>query len=122
MMEINKVNLESKLKSFNEYWTPKIVGELNNQLVKVAKLKGEFVMHKHELEDELFYVIDGQLFIELADKTLELNAGEFVVIPKGVEHKPYAPKEVSVMLFEPSTTLNTGNTKNELTVSHLDRI
>lgn len=122
MMEINKVNLESKLKSFNEYWTPKIVGELNNQLVKVAKLKGEFVMHKHELEDELFYVIDGQLFIELADKTLELNAGEFVIIPKGVEHKPYAPKEVSVMLFEPSTTLNTGNTKNELTVSDLDRI
>lgn len=121
-MEINKVNLESKLKSFNEYWTPKIVGELNNQLVKVAKLKGEFVMHKHELEDELFYVIDGQLFIELADKTLELNAGEFVIIPKGVEHKPYAPKEVSVMLFEPSTTLNTGNTKNELTVSDLDRI
>jgi len=121
-MEINKVNLKSKLELFSEYWTPKIVGELNNQLVKVAKLKGEFVMHKHELEDELFYVIEGQLFIELVDKTLELSAGEFVVIPKGVEHKPYAPEEVSVMLFEPLKTLNTGNTESELTVSHLDKI
>jgi len=121
-MEINKVNLNSKLKTFNEYWTPKIVGELNNQFVKIAKFKGEFVMHKHEQEDELFYVIDGKLFIELVDKTLELNKGEFVVIPKGVEHKPYAPEEVSVMLFEPASTLNTGNTKNELTVSDLDKI
>lgn len=121
-MEINKVNLDSKLKTFNEYWTPKIVGELNNQFVKIAKFKGEFVMHKHELEDELFYVIDGKLFIELADKALELNKGEFVVIPKGVEHKPFAPEEVSVMLFEPASTLNTGNTQNELTVSELDKI
>lgn len=121
-MEINKVNLHSKLKTFNEYWTPKIIGELNNQFVKIAKFKGEFVMHKHEQEDELFYVIDGKLFIELVDKTLELNAGEFVIIPKGIEHKPYAPEEVSVMLFEPASTLNTGNTKNELTVSKLDKI
>lgn len=121
-MEINKVNLNSKLDTFNEYWTPKIVGELNNQLVKLVKLKGDFVMHQHEHEDELFYVISGTLFIELKDKTLELNAGEFVVIPKGVEHKPYAPEEVSVMLFEPATTLNTGNTQNELTVSDLDKI
>ena len=121
-MEINKVNLNSKLKTFNEYWTPKIVGELNNQFVKIAKFKGEFVMHKHEQEDELFYVIDGKLFIELIDKTLELNSGEFVIIPKGIEHKPYAFDEVSVMLFEPTTTLNTGNTKNDLTVSDLDKI
>ncbi|WP_010521391.1 cupin domain-containing protein [Aquimarina agarivorans] len=121
-MEINKVNLDSKLKTFNEYWTPKIVGELNNQFVKIAKFKGEFVMHKHEFEDELFYVIDGKLFIELTDKTLEINKGEFVVIPKGVEHKPFAPEEVSVMLFEPASTLNTGNTQNELTVSELDKI
>ena len=121
-MEINKVNLKSKLKTFNEYWTPKIVGELNNQFVKIAKFKGEFVMHKHEQEDELFYVIDGKLFIELIDKTLELNSGEFVIIPKGIEHKPYAFDEVSVMLFEPATTLNTGNTTNELTVSDLDKI
>lgn len=121
-MEIKKVNLQSKLKTFSEYWTPKIVGELNNQHVKIAKFKGEFVMHKHEQEDELFYVIDGKLFIELKDKTVELNSGEFVVIPKGVLHKPYAPEEVSVLLFEPATTLNTGNTKNELTVTDLDKI
>lgn len=121
-MEIKKVNLHSKLKTFNDYWTPKIVGELNNQCVKIAKFKGDFIMHKHEREDELFYVIDGKLFIELTDKTLELNSGEFVIIPKGVEHKPYAPEEVSVMLFEPATTLNTGNTKNKLTVSKLDKI
>ena len=89
-------------------------------LIAGAKFKGEFV--KHEQEDELFYVIDGKLFIELIDQTLELNTGEFVVIPKGIEHKPYAPKEVSVMLFEPASTLNTGNTKNELTVSDLDKI
>lgn len=120
--EINKINLNSKLKTFNEYWTPKIIGELNNQYVKIAKFKGEFVMHKHEQEDELFYVIDGKLFIELVNKTIVLNTGEFVVIPKGVEHKPYAPEEVSVMLFEPASTLNTGNTKNELTVSNLDKI
>lgn len=121
-MEINKVNLNTKLKTINEYWTPKIVGELNNQFVKLAKFKGEFVMHKHEQEDELFYVIDGKLFIELESKTIELNTGEFVIIPKGIKHKPYAPKEVSVMLFEPVSTLNTGNTKNDLTVFDLDKI
>ncbi len=121
-MEIKKVNLQSKLNTFSDYWTPKIVGELNNQLVKIAKFKGEFVMHKHEQEDELFLVIAGKLFIKLANKTLELNPGEFVIIPKGVEHKPFAPKEVSVMLFEPASTLNTGNTKNELTVSDLERL
>ena len=121
-MEIKKVNLQSKLNTFNEYWKPKIVGELNNQFVKIAKFKGEFVMHNHEQEDEFFYVIDGKLFIELVGETLELNTGEFVIIPKGVEHKPYAPEEVSVMLFEPVSTLNTGNTKNELTVSKLDKI
>jgi len=122
IMEIKKVNLQSKLETFNEHWTPKIVGELNNQHVKIAKLKGEFVMHNHEHEDELFYVIEGKLFIELVDKTIELNSGEFVIIPKGVEHKPYAPEEVCVMLFEPTSTLNTGNKKNELTVSDLDEI
>ncbi len=121
-MEIKKVNLQSKLKTFNEYWTPKIIGALNNQLVKLAKFKGEFVMHKHEQEDELFYVIKGKLFIKLNDETLELNSGEFVIIPKGTEHKPYAPEEVSVMLFEPATTRNTGNTDNEFTVSDLDTI
>ncbi len=121
-MEIPVVNLATKLESVNKYWTPRIVGELNQQQVKVAKFKGEFVMHRHDNEDELFYVIDGKLFIELRDATIELNSGEFVIIPRGVEHKPYAPDEVSVMLFEPSSTLNTGNLLNELTVADLDRI
>ncbi|PQJ80849.1 mannose-6-phosphate isomerase [Polaribacter porphyrae] len=119
---MTKVNLQSKLEKFNEYWTPKIVGELNNQFVKVAKFKGDFVMHKHDDEDELFYVIAGTLFIKLADKTLELNAGEFAIIPKGVLHQPFAPEEVHILLFEPASTLNTGNTVNNLTVSKLDKI
>ena len=121
-MEITKVNLADKLSTFNEYWSPKIVGALNHQLVKVAKFKGEFVMHNHEQEDEFFYVISGELFIELKDQTLQLKTGEFVVIPKGVDHKPYAPEEVHVLLFEPATTLNTGNVSNNLTVSDLDKI
>jgi mannose-6-phosphate isomerase-like protein (cupin superfamily) len=119
---LKKVNLETKLKSFSDHWSPKLVGELNGQMVKLAKLKGEFVWHHHEEEDELFYVISGTLFIELEEDTLELNPGEFVVIPKGVKHKPFAPEEVSVMLFEPASTLNTGNTQNELTKPKLDRI
>lgn len=121
-MDIKKVNLQSKLDTFQELWSPKIVVALNNQLVKIAKLQGEFVMHHHEEEDELFYVIDGTLFIELEDQTLELNQGEFVIIPKGVPHKPYAPEEVSILLFEPATTLNTGNQQNERTVSDLEEI
>lgn len=121
-MEINKVNLQSKLSEFNEYWTPKIAGELNGQLVKIAKVKGDFVMHQHEHEDELFYVIQGELFIELRDKTIELSAGEFVVIPRGVEHRPFAPEECHIMLFEPASTLNTGNIENELTQKDLDKI
>lgn len=121
-MNVEVVNLASKLSSITEYWSPKIAGELNQQQVKLAKLKGEFVMHKHDDEDELFLVIQGQLFIELQDTTLELNSGEFVIIPRGIEHKPYAPEEVSVMLFEPASTLNTGDVRNEFTVTDLDRI
>lgn len=121
-MEIKTVNLKEKFDSFTEYWNPKIVGELNGQLVKVAKFKDEFVMHKHDNEDEMFLVIEGKLLMELDDKTLEINAGEFVVIPKGTNHKPVAVGEVKVMLFEPNTTLNTGNTENDFTVKNLDRI
>jgi mannose-6-phosphate isomerase-like protein (cupin superfamily) len=121
-MEINKVNLHAKLKTFSEHWTPKIVGELNHQHVKLAKFKGTFVNHKHDFEDELFFVISGTLFIKLENKTLELNSGEFVIIPKGSDHQPYAPEEVSVMLFEPVSTLNTGNQNNERTLKDLDRI
>ncbi|WP_350287341.1 cupin domain-containing protein [uncultured Croceitalea sp.] len=121
-MEIEKVNLAAKLTTFHEHWSPKIVGGLNGQLVKIAKFKGDFVMHQHEYEDELFYVIAGQLFIELKAKTLVLEKGEFVIIPKGVAHRPYAPEEVSVLLFEPEATLNTGDVTNDLTISNLDKI
>jgi len=121
-MAIEKVNLNSKLQSFQEHWSPKVVGELNQQQVKLAKLKGDFVMHQHEQEDELFYVISGQLFIELEDQTLSLSPGEFVIIPRGTKHKPYAPEEVSILLFEPASTLNTGDIKNDRSRYDLDRI
>lgn len=121
-MDIKKVNLKDKFELFTEHWSPKIVGELNQQLVKIVKVQGEFVMHKHDNEDELFFVIEGCLFIELKDKTLELNPGEFVIIPKGVEHKPFANIETSIMMFEPKTTLNTGDAGGDLTVSELDKI
>ena len=120
-MEISVVNLKQKFDSFSELWTPKLVGELNNQSVKLAKVKGDFVMHQHVKEDELFLVIKGTLFIELENKTLEINAGEFVIIPRGVPHKPYAPEEVSILLFEPNTTLNTGDQLNELTVNTIEK-
>ncbi len=115
-MAIQSINLTEKLSTFQEYWSPKIIAELNQQHVKLAKFKGDFMMHHHEHEDELFYVVAGELFIELEDQTLHLKAGECVVIPKGVAHKPYAPEEVHVMLFEPASTLNTGNVENERTV------
>ncbi|WP_299533536.1 cupin domain-containing protein [Ulvibacterium sp.] len=121
-MEIEKVNINQKFQEFRDYWSPKVLGELNHQQVKIAKFKGEFVMHHHKEEDEFFYVISGELYIELKHKTLYLNSGEFVIIPKGIDHKPYAPKEAHVMLFEPSSTLNTGNVDNHLTVSDLNKI
>jgi len=121
-MEISKVNLEDKFKTFSEHWTPKIVGELNNQHVKIAKFKGQFIMHHHENEDELFFVIKGILNIELVDKVLEIKEGEFVIIPKGVKHKPFAKEEVEVLLFEPASTLNTGNKQNELTIKQLEKL
>ena len=121
-MNISKVNVSDKFEGFSELWSPKIAGKLNGQLVKLARLKGDFVMHNHEHEDELFYVIEGTLFIELEDKTLELSEGEFVVIPRGVNHRPFAPEEVKVMLFEPASTLNTGDQVNELTVENLEEI
>ncbi|MEM6264001.1 MAG: cupin domain-containing protein [Bacteroidota bacterium] len=121
-MEISTVNLGQKLNAFAEHWSPKIIGELNGQHVKVAKLKGEFVMHHHEHEDELFLVLEGVLFMELEDQTLEIHPGEFVIIPKGVSHKPVAPEEVSVLLFEPASTLNTGNEVNEHTVLNPEKL
>ena len=121
-MEINKVNLEEKFDSFSEYWNPKIIAELNGQQVKLAKFNGEFVMHNHEHEDELFLLIEGSLSIELENRTLDLKAGEMVVIPKGTDHKPIAHGTAKVLLFEPAQTVNTGNLKNERTLKDLDRI
>ncbi len=119
---MEKINIEQKFQLFSEHWSPKIVGELNGQHVKLVKLKGAFVWHKHENEDELFFVIKGSLKMEYRDKTIIVDENEFLIVPKGVEHKPVADEEVWVMLFEPATTLNTGNTENELTQQTLDRI
>lgn len=112
-MSTQVVNVKQKLSVFNEYWNPKVVGDLNNHQVKVAKLKGEFVWHHHENEDELFLVVKGSLLIHLRDKTLEIHEGEFVIIPKKVEHKPVAKEEVHVILIEPNGTLNTGNVESD---------
>ncbi|WP_413533186.1 cupin domain-containing protein [Empedobacter brevis] len=119
---MDKVNLSEKFSLFSEHWSPKIVGELNGQHVKLVKLNGEFVWHKHDNEDEMFFVVDGILKIEFRDKTITLHKDEFLIIPKGIEHKPVAEKDVLVMLFEPASTLNTGNTENELTKHKLDSI
>lgn len=121
-MKLAKINISEKLSSFSEYWSPKIVGELNKQYVKLAKLKGEFIWHKHENEDEMFYVLKGKLRIEFRERTIEINEGEFIIVPKGVEHKPVAEKEVNVMFFEPKTTLNTGDKQNEFTKEDLEII
>jgi mannose-6-phosphate isomerase-like protein (cupin superfamily) len=121
-VNVEKVNLAQKFTVFNEYWVPYIVGELNDSYVKVDKLKGEFVWHKHESEDELFLVKKGKLLIKLRDKDIWLDEGEFIIIPKGVEHKPVANEEVHVVLIEPKSTLNTGDVMNEKTVSQPKRI
>lgn len=119
---IEKVNIQEKFEKFSDHWHPRIVGELNGQQVKLARLKGEFVWHSHENEDELFWIVKGELKIEFRDKTVVLKENEFLIVPKGVEHKPVAEEEVLVMLFEPSSTLHTGKTKHELTRDKLDHI
>jgi mannose-6-phosphate isomerase-like protein (cupin superfamily) len=114
-----KVNLSEKFSLFDEHWSPKIVGELNGQYVKVAKLKGDFVWHHHEAEDELFLVVKGRLVIQLRDQTVTLDEGEFLIVPRGVDHKPVAEEEVHVLLFEPVSTLHTGNVRTDRTVEEL---
>ncbi len=118
----DKVNLLHKFELFNEYWSPKIVGELNGQQVKLVKFKGEFVWHHHEHEDELFYVVKGSFEMHFKDKIQHINEGEFIIVPRMIEHKPVAPEEVWIMLFEPASTLNTGNTENELTKTQLQHL
>ena len=119
---MSKVNIADKFTLFEGYWEPKIVGELNNQVVKLAKLKGEFVWHHHENEDELFLVVKGKLTIKLRDGIIELNEGEFTIIPRGVEHLPVAEHEVHVLMFEPKGTINTGNVDSEKTIDNLEII
>ena len=119
---MQKVNLAQKLSQFKDYWSPKVVGEINDSYVKLVKFKGEFVWHQHETEDELFLVVKGRLLIKLRDQDIFLEEGEFVIIPRGVEHLPIAEEEAHILLLEPKTTLNTGNVENERTVVDLERI
>ncbi len=119
---MNKVNIPEKLSLIHDFWNPRIAGELNGQMVKLVKFKGEFVWHKHNDEDEMFYVVEGEFNMELRDKTIIIRENEFIIIPRGVEHRPVAENEVSVMLFEPASTLNTGDTRGEMTREVLERI
>ncbi len=119
MRKLDKFSPLEKLERIEEYWAPKIVAEFNGQQMRLAKLKGEFVWHSHEKEDEVFFVLDGELKIELRDRTVELSSGEVFVVPRGVEHRPVAENEVSVMLIEPAETVNTGATHSDLTQKNI---
>jgi mannose-6-phosphate isomerase-like protein (cupin superfamily) len=119
---MQKVNLTEKLAQFTERWSPRVVGELNGQHLKLAKLEGEFIWHHHASEDELFLVLEGHLDIHLRGGVAGLDPGEFVIVPRGVEHKPVASAEVHVLLLEPASTLNTGNVRNQFTVENPGRI
>jgi mannose-6-phosphate isomerase-like protein (cupin superfamily) len=113
---MNKINLAQKFSLFTSHWDPKIVGELNNQQVKLVKFAGEFTWHAHNKEDELFFVVKGSFDMRFRDKTIQVNEGEFIIVPKGIEHCPIAEQEVQVMLFEPKGTINTGTAVSEKTV------
>lgn len=119
---IEKVRLADKFSRFNEYWQPKIIGELNDAYIKAVKFKDSFVWHDHANEDELFFVVKGRMLLKLRDGNLELGPGEFAVVPRGVEHCPVANEEVEVLLLEPKTTVNTGEVRNERTVAELERL
>ncbi len=122
MSAVDKINLTDKLSQFDEHWSPRIVAELNGQHVKLAKVKGAFVWHHHEDEDELFYVLKGRLTIEFRDGSVELGPGECLVVPRGVEHRPVAEEETHILMFEPAGTLNTGNVRSERTVEDPERL
>lgn len=119
---MQKVNLAEKFALFTDQWSPKIVGDLNGQQVKLVKFQGPFVWHHHESEDELFLVVRGHFRMEFRDHVVELNAGEFLIVPKGVEHRPVADEEAEVLLFEPDSTINTGNAGGERTLTQLQRL
>lgn len=119
---MEKVNIAEKLSLNDDHYVPRVVGELNGQYVKVVKFLGPFVWHHHENEDEMFLVIRGNLRLELRDRVIDLGPGEFLIVPRGVEHRPVAEEEVHVVLFEPASTLNTGNTRSDVTREQLERI
>jgi mannose-6-phosphate isomerase-like protein (cupin superfamily) len=119
---MQKITLTEKLNLINEYWSPKLVGQLNDQVVKLAKLKGEFIWHKHDAEDEMFLVLKGCLVIRFRDQDITLQEGEFLIVPRGVEHMPVAEEETHIMLFESATTINTGDVRNEHTKEDLEQI
>ena len=119
---MGKVNLPEKFARFTEPWPPRVVGELNGQLVKLVRFRGPFVWHHHDDEDELFLVVRGRFRMEFRDRHVWLEEGEFLVVPRGVEHRPVAEEEAHVLLFEPASTLNTGNVRDERTVAHLERL
>jgi len=122
MTAIRKVNLKEMFGRFQDQWKPKIVGEVNDSFVKLVKFQGEFVWHHHDDEDEMFLVVNGRMRMQLRDREVAVGPGEFIIIPHGVEHKPVADEETEVLLFEPNSTLNTGNVHNERTVPQLDRL
>jgi mannose-6-phosphate isomerase-like protein (cupin superfamily) len=119
---VDKINLRDKLARFAEHWSPKVVGELNGQQVKLVKFQGPFVWHHHEHEDELFLVVHGRFRMEFRDRHIWLEEGEFLIVPRGVEHRPVAEEEAHVLLFEPASTLNTGNVRNERTIAAPERL
>ncbi|MFT5089557.1 MAG: mannose-6-phosphate isomerase-like protein (cupin superfamily) [Planctomycetota bacterium] len=121
-ISLEKINIREKLALFDEYWTPKIAGELNGQHVKLVKLSGEFVWHKHDDEDELFLVIQGALSMQFRERTVQIEEGEFIIVPRGIEHCPRADSEVHVLVFEPIGTLNTGDAISDKMVPELDEI
>jgi len=119
---MEKVNLQEKFDLFDEFWTPKVVGELNGQYVKLAKTEGEFVWHKHDDEDEFFLVVQGKLTIKMRDRDIHLEPGEFFIVPRGIDHKPVSEQEAHVLVFEPKATKHTGNIESEITVKKFDWI
>jgi mannose-6-phosphate isomerase-like protein (cupin superfamily) len=119
---MEKVNLAQKFSLFHDHWSPKVVGELNDQYIKLAKLKGEFVWHRHEEEDEMFFVLRGRLVMRFRKRDVVLEEGEFLIVPRRVEHCPVAEQEVHVLLFEPKSTLHTGNVRDKRTMEKLERI
>jgi mannose-6-phosphate isomerase-like protein (cupin superfamily) len=119
---MDKVNLSEKLALFSDHWNPRVLGELNGQHVKVVKFQGEFVWHDHADEDELFLVLRGSFRIDFRDKSVTLSEGDFIIVPRGVEHRPVAEHEVEVMLFEPAQTRHTGDVESDLTVHQYERI